>query len=176
MSGLLPAGGASSDKSLDDKTFAFLLRSIRRHGFRLYKSLRDNLLRQFYALMTSILSARIIHWCGWFSYAPGSGREHFEQWLDTGNVRKFMNATVVTVMGLDMEFHEKAPRLVPCKSVARSVPDREHAGFDLRDRCSQRLTAGRLFGSGDTSTRSRRRVDRPALMPVDAMPSFSMEK
>ena len=110
LSCILPAVGASSDQSLDDKTFEFLLRSIRRHVFRLYGLVNDNLLRELYELMTSVQSAPIVHRRGWFSYATGRAGNVLNPVSDTGNVRKMMNAAVVAVM--DMEFNEKQSKLV----------------------------------------------------------------
>src|SRR3990167_10023513 len=47
-------------------------------------------------------------------------KERLKPCLDTGNVNKSMTAPVVAIIGMDMEFYEKLPRLFPHNLDARS--------------------------------------------------------
>jgi len=48
------------------------------------------------------------------------GKERLKPCLDEGNVRKSMSAPVVAIIGIDLEFYEKLPRLFPHNPEARS--------------------------------------------------------
>lgn len=47
-------------------------------------------------------------------------KERLKPCLDEGNVRKSMSAPVVAIVGIDLEFYEKLPRLFPHSPEARS--------------------------------------------------------
>ncbi|HEY0634039.1 MAG TPA: malonic semialdehyde reductase [Gammaproteobacteria bacterium] len=47
-------------------------------------------------------------------------KQRLKPCLDEGNVRKSMTAPVVVIVGIDLEFHEKLPKLFPHNPEARS--------------------------------------------------------
>lgn len=98
---------------LTDKALDILFRSARSHSFWLDKPVSDDQLRQLYELMkwgptsANCTPARLV-----FVRSQNS-KERMKSCLDDGNVTKSMTAPVVAIIGMDMEFYEKLPKLFP---------------------------------------------------------------
>lgn len=97
--------------SLNDEVLEVLFRKARTYASWLEKPVTDDLLRQIYDLMkwcaTSANSspARIL-----FLRTP-EAKQRLLPALSPGNVEKTMKAPVTAVVGYDVEFYEKLPKL-----------------------------------------------------------------
>jgi len=102
------AGQPLSDAALDQ-----LFREARSHNKWLDKPVSEEQIRQIYDLLkwgpTSANScpARFV-----FVRSP-EAKARLRPCLDEGNVDKAMSAPVVAIIGMDMEFYEKLPKLFP---------------------------------------------------------------
>ena len=109
-----------SHKALSDEALDTLFRSARSHGYWLDKPIDDNLLHKLYELMKwgptsgNCTPARLVF------VRSQQAKERLKPCLDSGNVDKSMTAPVVVIIGMDMEFYEKLPRLFPHNLEARS--------------------------------------------------------
>lgn len=107
-------------KALNDDALDTLFRSARSHSYWLDKPVSDDILRQVYDLMkwgptsANCTPARLV-----FVRSPRA-KERLRPCLDAGNVEKSMTAPVVAIVGMDLEFYEKLPRLFPHNPEARS--------------------------------------------------------
>ena len=99
---------AMSNDGLD-----LIFHSARTHTAWLDKPVDDALLRQIYDLMklgptsANMCPLRIV-----FVKSP-AGKERLKPALDAGNVEKTMKAPVTAILGMDIQFYEKLPKLFP---------------------------------------------------------------
>ncbi|MBI3571800.1 MAG: malonic semialdehyde reductase [Gammaproteobacteria bacterium] len=109
-----------SHKPLSDDALDTLFRSARSHSYWFDKPVGDDLLHKLYDLMKwgptsgNCTPARLVF------VRSQKAKERLKPCLDTGNVNKSMTAPVVAIIGMDMEFYEKLPRLFPHNLEARS--------------------------------------------------------
>lgn len=106
--------------TLDDESLDILFRSARSHSFWLDKPVGDDVLHKIYDLMkwgptsANCTPARLV-----FVRSP-QAKERLKPCLDAGNVQKSMTAPVVAIIGMDLEFYEKLPKLFPHNLEART--------------------------------------------------------
>jgi 3-hydroxypropanoate dehydrogenase len=99
--------------ALNDEALDVLFRKARTHNVWLDKPVDDALLRQVYDLAkmgptsANMCPLRIV-----FVKSPGA-KEKLKPALDPGNVAKTMAAPVTAVIGMDIHFYEKLPKLFP---------------------------------------------------------------
>jgi 3-hydroxypropanoate dehydrogenase len=98
---------------LDDAALDTLFRQAQSHNGWLDKPISDAQLQQIYDLMkmgpTSANScpARLVF------VQSAAAKAKLQPCLNSGNVAKSMTAPVVAIIGMDMEFYEKLPKLFP---------------------------------------------------------------
>lgn len=109
-----------SNKTLSDEALEILFRSARSHSYWLDTPVNDNLLHKLYDLMKwgptsgNCTPARLVF------VRSRDAKERLKPCLDAGNVSKSLTAPVVVIIGMDMEFYEKLPKLFPHNPAARS--------------------------------------------------------
>lgn len=109
-----------SNKPLDSAALDTLFRSARSHNYWLDKPVTDEQLHKLYELMKwgptsgNCTPARLVF------VRSQQAKERLKPSLDAGNVNKSMTAPVVAIIGMDMEFYEKLPRLFPHNPAART--------------------------------------------------------
>jgi len=109
-----------SNKPLDSDALDTLFRSARSHNYWLDKQVTDEQLHKLYELMKwgptsgNCTPARMVF------VRSQQAKERLKPSLDAGNVNKSMTAPVVAIIGMDMEFYEKLPRLFPHNPAART--------------------------------------------------------
>jgi 3-hydroxypropanoate dehydrogenase len=102
-----------SNTPLADDALDTLFRDARSFSYWQDKPVSDEQTRQIYDLMkmgpTSANScpARLVF------VKSAEAKQRLKPCLDEGNVRKSMEAPVVAIIGMDMEFYEYLPRLFP---------------------------------------------------------------
>src|SRR5216684_802266 len=90
-----------------------IFRNARTHNAWLEKPVADSLLTQIYDLAkmgptsANMCPLRIV-----FVKSP-EGKERLKPSLDAGNVDKTMAAPVTAILGMDIRFYEKLPKLFP---------------------------------------------------------------
>lgn len=100
-------------KSLNETALDQLFRSARSHNGWQDREVSDAQLQQIYDLMkwgpTSANScpARLVF------IKSDEAKQRLKDCLDEGNVKKSMTAPVVALIGMDMEFYDKLPKLFP---------------------------------------------------------------
>jgi 3-hydroxypropanoate dehydrogenase len=100
-------------RPLDDAALDTLFRDARSFSYWLDRPVADDLLHRLYELMelgptsANCLPARIVF------VTSAAAKERLRPALSEGNVHKSMTAPVVAIIGMDMEFYEKLPRLFP---------------------------------------------------------------
>lgn len=98
---------------LNEEAFDVLFRKARSHSHWLAKPVDDALLHQVYDLAkwgptaANSCPMRIV-----FVKSPAA-KEKLKTALDKGNIEKSMSAPVVAIIGQDLEFYEKLPKLFP---------------------------------------------------------------
>ena len=108
-----------SHKPLNDEALDILFRTARSHSYWLDKPVSDDLLHQVYDLMkwgptsANCTPARLVF------VRSSQAKERLRPCLDEGNVQKSMTAPVVVIVGMDLEFYEKLPKLFPHNPEAR---------------------------------------------------------
>lgn len=108
-----PHGTAMTDHILDDVSLDILFRTARSHSYWLNRPVSDDQLRQIYELMkfgpttANSCPARLVF------VKSLVAKQRLLPCLSEGNVRKSMEAPVVAIIGMDMEFYEKLPVLFP---------------------------------------------------------------
>lgn len=101
------------NNGLDDATLDILFRSARSHNGWQQRDVSDVQLQQIYDLMkwgpTSANScpARLIF------IKSEEAKQKLKACLNEGNIKKSMTAPVVALIGMDMEFYDKLPKLFP---------------------------------------------------------------
>jgi 3-hydroxypropanoate dehydrogenase len=101
------------NQPLDNKALAQLFREARSFNAWQNKSISDELLHQLYELMkwgptaANSCPARIVF------VKSEEAKQRLKPCLAEGNVEKSMSAPVVAIIGMDMEFYEKLPKLFP---------------------------------------------------------------
>jgi len=109
-----------SNKPLDSAALDTLFCSARSHNYWLDKPVTDEQLHKLYELMKwgptsgNCTPARLVF------VRSQQAKERLKPSLDAGNVNKSMTAPVVAIIGMDMEFYEKLPRLFPHNPAART--------------------------------------------------------
>ena len=109
------------DNRLNDEGMNLLFREARTHSHWLDKPVNDETLRELYNLMkwapTSMNGspARIL-----FLRTP-EAKARLRPALASGNVDKTMTAPVTAIIGYDLHFYEKMPKLVPHNPKARDL-------------------------------------------------------
>lgn len=102
-----------SSTALTDEALDILFREARSHNAWQDKPVSDDLLLQLYDLMkmgpTSANScpARFVF------IKSTEAKQKLKACLNEGNVKKSMTAPVVAIIGMDLEFYEKLPKLFP---------------------------------------------------------------
>ncbi len=102
-----------SSTVLTDESLDVLFRQARSHNAWQDKPVSDELLRQLYELLkmgpTSANScpARFVF------IRSAEAKEKLKACLNEGNVEKSMTAPIVAIIGMDLEFYEKLPKLFP---------------------------------------------------------------
>jgi 3-hydroxypropanoate dehydrogenase len=97
-----------SDEALDQ-----LFRKARTHSAWLAKPVDDALLREIFDLAklgptsANMSPLRVVF------VKSQSAKERLKPALDAGNVEKTMNAPVTAIIGMDIHFYEKLPKLFP---------------------------------------------------------------
>jgi 3-hydroxypropanoate dehydrogenase len=105
---------------LDDSALKTLFLEARTQNGWLDKPVSDQQLRQIYELMkwgptsANCSPARIV-----FAKSP-EAKEKLLACMDPGNIEKTRAAPVTAIIGMDMEFYEKLPKLFPHNTDARS--------------------------------------------------------
>ncbi|SCZ57714.1 malonic semialdehyde reductase [Thiohalomonas denitrificans] len=100
-------------EALDEQALDTLFRKARSFSYWQDKPVSDEQLQAVYDLMkmgptsANCLPARLV-----FIKTP-EAKERLKPCLAEGNVDKSMSAPVVAIIGMDLEFHEKLPRLFP---------------------------------------------------------------
>lgn len=98
---------------LDNAALATLFTAARSHSFWLDRPVSDELLQQVYDLAkwgptsANCSPARIVF------VKSASEKEKLVACMDPGNVEKTKTAPVVAIIGMDMQFYEKLPKLFP---------------------------------------------------------------
>lgn len=109
-----------SNKPLDSDALDTLFRSARSHSYWLDKPVTDEQLHKLYELMKwgptsgNCTPTRLVF------VRSRQAKERLKPSLDAGNVNKSMTAPVVAIIGMDLEFYEKLPRLFPHDPAART--------------------------------------------------------
>lgn len=104
---------------VDEKGLDILFRNARSFSFWQDKPVEDALLKRIYELMkwgptaANTCPARLVF------VKSKEAKEKLKPCLDAGNVEKSMSAPVVAIIGMDMEFYEKLPKLFPHNQSAR---------------------------------------------------------
>jgi 3-hydroxypropanoate dehydrogenase len=113
-----------------------VFRNARSHSYWLEKPIDDALLRQVYDLAkmgptsANMCPLRIIF------VKSGEAKERLKPALDAGNVNKVMTAPVTAILGMDIRFYEKLPRLFPhtdARSWFKDLPDQVLEYIALRN-------------------------------------------
>jgi 3-hydroxypropanoate dehydrogenase len=118
---LASKGVESMSRTLTDEALNQIFREARTHNVWLDKPVADDTLRQLYDLMkwgpTSANSspARFVF------IRSREGKERLRPILAPGNVEKTMTAPVTVIVGYDLLFHEKLPRLFPASPAMRDL-------------------------------------------------------
>src|SRR5438094_965504 len=122
--------------TLNDEGLDLLFRKARTHSVWTDKPVDDELLRQVYDLAkmgptsANMCPLRIV-----FVKSP-AGKEKLKPCLDAGNVNKTMKAPVTAVIGMDVHFFEKLPKLYPqtdAKAWFKDLPDNVLEYITLRN-------------------------------------------
>lgn len=98
---------------LDDAALDTLFRTARSFSYWLERPVADDQLRRIYDLMkfgpttANSCPARLVF------VKSSTAKERLKPCLSEGNIRKSMEAPVVAVIGMDLEFYEKLPVLFP---------------------------------------------------------------
>src|SRR5437762_6567384 len=98
---------------LNDESLDLLFRDARTHTAWLDKPVEDALLRQIYDLAkmgptsANMSPMRIVF------VKSSEARERLKPALAAGNVEKTMTAPVTAILGMDIRFYEKLPKLFP---------------------------------------------------------------
>ena len=101
------------NRIVNDAALDVLFRSARTHNAWLAKPVEDALLRQIYDLAkmgptsANMSPMRIV-----FVKSPDA-KEKLKPALAAGNVEKTMTAPVTAILGMDIRFYEKLPKLFP---------------------------------------------------------------
>jgi 3-hydroxypropanoate dehydrogenase len=113
-----------------------VFRNARSHSYWLEKPIDDALLRQVYDLAkmgptsANMCPLRIIF------VKSQEAKERLKPALDAGNVNKVMTAPVTAILGMDIRFYEKLPRLFPhtdARSWFKDLPDQVLEYIALRN-------------------------------------------
>ena len=112
--------------ALNDEALDLLFRKARTHNVWLDKPVDDALLRRVYDLAkmgptsANMFPLRIIF------VKSSAAKEKLKPALDAGNVAKTMAAPVTAIIGMDIHFYEKLPKLFPhadAKAWFKDLPD-----------------------------------------------------
>jgi 3-hydroxypropanoate dehydrogenase len=100
-------------KVVSDESLGVLFRNARTHNVWLDRPVEDGLLRQVYDLAkmgptsANMSPMRIVF------VKSHEAKEKLRPCLDAGNVDKTMAAPVTAILGMDVHFYEKLPKLFP---------------------------------------------------------------
>jgi len=90
-----------------------LFRSARSHSYWQDKPVDDGLLRQVYDLTKMGPTSANMCPLRMIFVKSREAKERLKPALDAGNVNKVMTAPVTAILGMDIRFYEKLPRLFP---------------------------------------------------------------
>ena len=99
--------------SLDNQSLDILFRKARSYNSWQDKPVSDQQLKELYELMkwgptaANSCPARLVF------VKSDEAKQKLKECLNEGNIEKSMTAPVVAIVGMDMEFHEKLPKLFP---------------------------------------------------------------
>lgn len=102
-----------TNNTLDEASLDILFRTARSHSYWLDRTVSNEHLQQIYELMkfgpttANSCPARLVF------VKSLVAKQRLIPCLNEGNVRKSMEAPVVAIIGMDMEFYEKLPVLYP---------------------------------------------------------------
>jgi len=100
-------------KPLSDECLDTLFRDARTQGAWLDQPVDDGLLRRVYDLAKWGRPPRTCARCGVVFVKSNEAKARLKPCLDAGNVDKTMSAPVTAVIGMDLRFYEKLPKLFP---------------------------------------------------------------
>ena len=112
--------------AVNDECLDVIFRKARTHNVWLNKPVADTLLRQAYELArmgptsANMSPMRIVF------VKSREAKEKLKSALDAGNVDKTMAAPVTAIVGMDIHFHEKLPKLFPhtdARAWFKDLPD-----------------------------------------------------
>src|SRR6266478_7530459 len=121
---------------LNDESLDLIFRKARTHSVCLDKPVDDALLAQVYDLAkmgptsANMCPMRIVF------VKSREAKERLKPALDAGNVDKTMKAPVTAILGMDIHFYEKLPKLFPhadAKSWFKDLPQSELETQSLRN-------------------------------------------
>ena len=142
---------------LSSEDLDLIFREARTHSVWLDKPVEDALLEQVYDLAkmgptsANMCPMRII------LVKSRAAKERLKPALDAGNVDKTMKAPVTAIIGMDIHFYEKLPKLFPReREVVVQGPAGERAGVH---RAAELFAAGRVLHAGRSGAGARLRPD-----------------
>lgn len=100
---------------IEQSSLDILFNDARTYSYWQEKDVSDDLLKEIYDLMkmgptsANCCPARIVF------VKSREAKAKLEQCLDKGNIRQTMSAPVTAIIGYDLEFYEKLPKLFPHK-------------------------------------------------------------
>lgn len=106
-------GSADMSKMLTDDGLDVLFRQARTHYAWLDKPVEDGLLKQVYDLAKMGPTSANMCPMHVVFVTSKTGKEKLKPCLDAGNVDKTMSAPVTAILGMDIHFFEKLPKLFP---------------------------------------------------------------
>jgi 3-hydroxypropanoate dehydrogenase len=154
-------------KLVNDEGLDLMFRSARTHNVWLYKPVDDALLAQVYDLAkmgptsANMCPMRVVF------VKSKAAKEKLKPALDAGNVDKTMIAPVTAVIGMDIHFYEKLPKLFPhadAKAWFKDLPENVLEYIALRNSSLQGayfMLAARALGldCGPMSGFNNQKVD-----------------
>ena len=142
---------------LSSEDLDLIFREARTHSVWLDKPVEDALLEQVYDLAkmgptsANMCPMRII------LVKSRAAKERLKPALDAGNVDKTMKAPVTAIIGMDIHFYEKLPKLFPReREVVVQGPAGERAGVH---RAAELFAAGDVLHAGRSGAGARLRPD-----------------
>jgi 3-hydroxypropanoate dehydrogenase len=121
---------------MSDETLALIFHQARTHNVWLDKPVDEKLLRQVYELArmgptsANMSPMRIVF------VKSREAKERLKPALSEGNVNKTMAAPVTAIIGMDVHFHEKLPKLFPhtdAKAWFKDLPEKALEYLALRN-------------------------------------------
>lgn len=103
---------------LNDEGLNLIFREARTHFAWQDRAVDDALLRAVYDLTKMAPTSANMSPMRVIFVKSKQGKERLKPALDAGNVEKTMSAPVTAIIGMDMQFYEKLPKLFPHKDIS----------------------------------------------------------